>query len=80
MWMGEEREFRGYRWTRGEWVCMCVFFCFFFCFFNDPATTEIYTLSLHDALPIFSNGFYDFFGRWIYQWFECRRIGHVHLF
>src|SRR5215469_4151747 len=22
------------------------------CFFNDPATTEIYTLSLHDALPI----------------------------
>src|SRR5690554_7750503 len=24
-------------------------------FFNDPATTEIYTLSLHDALPIFSN-------------------------
>src|SRR6266571_8846176 len=28
------------------------FFCFFF-FFNDTATTEIYTLSLHDALPIF---------------------------
>src|SRR2546422_9816134 len=25
--------------------------CFFF-FFNDTATTEIYTLSLHDALPI----------------------------
>src|SRR5206468_10371601 len=25
--------------------------CFFF--FNDPATTEIYTLSLHDALPIY---------------------------
>src|SRR5436189_5826660 len=23
-------------------------------FFNDPATTEIYTLSLHDALPILS--------------------------
>src|SRR5437879_10432513 len=23
-----------------------------FCFLNDPATTEIYTLSLHDALPI----------------------------
>src|SRR5687768_18221721 len=23
-------------------------------FFNDPATTEIYTLSLHDALPIFA--------------------------
>src|SRR5216683_5852349 len=28
-----------------------VFFYFFF-FFNDTATTEIYTLSLHDALPI----------------------------
>src|SRR5687767_15312398 len=27
-------------------------FCFFF-FFNDTATTEIYTLSLHDALPIY---------------------------
>src|SRR5690348_18148918 len=24
----------------------------FFCFFNHPAPTEIYTLSLHDALPI----------------------------
>src|SRR2546429_6503614 len=28
------------------------FFIFFF--FNDTATTEIYTLSLHDALPIFA--------------------------
>src|SRR6266850_1242011 len=28
-------------------------FCFvYFFFFNDTATTEIYTLSLHDALPI----------------------------
>src|SRR2546422_7139601 len=26
--------------------------CFLFFFFNDTATTEIYTLSLHDALPI----------------------------
>src|SRR3712207_8221209 len=26
----------------------------FFFFFNDTATTEIYTLSLHDALPIFN--------------------------
>src|SRR5258708_12276656 len=25
---------------------------FYFFFFNDTATTEIYTLSLHDALPI----------------------------
>src|SRR5690349_22961951 len=35
----------------------------FFFFFNGPATTEIYTLSLHDALPICpdtdSDGFHD---------------------
>src|SRR6516162_3687538 len=31
-------------------VFICKFFFFFF--FNDTATTEIYTLSLHDALPI----------------------------
>ena len=28
-------------------------FIFIFFFFNDTATTEIYTLSLHDALPIY---------------------------
>src|SRR2546422_4844900 len=28
----------------------------FFFFFNDTATTEIYTLSLHDALPIYPSG------------------------
>src|SRR2546422_11080549 len=31
---------------------ICRVFSFFF-FFNDTATTEIYTLSLHDALPIY---------------------------
>src|SRR3712207_8575991 len=31
------------------WILLCLFF-----FFNDTATTEIYTLSLHDALPIFT--------------------------
>src|SRR5256885_13131351 len=32
---------------------MCLMFALsFFFFFNDTATTEIYTLSLHDALPI----------------------------
>src|SRR5256885_5356561 len=31
--------------------CGCCFF-----FFNDTATTEIYTLSLHDALPISGSG------------------------
>src|SRR5436190_17370569 len=30
-------------------LCHIIFFIFFF---NDTATTEIYTLSLHDALPI----------------------------
>src|SRR6201993_5436968 len=41
-------------------MCSCLYcttrvFCFFF---NDTATTEIYTLSLHDALPIlFGNEF-----------------------
>ena len=37
-------------------VVLYVFFFFsffFFFFFNDTATTEIYTLSLHDALPIY---------------------------
>ena len=36
--------------------CILCFFFFvfgFFFFFNDTATTEIYTLSLHDALPIY---------------------------
>src|SRR5256885_8075247 len=31
--------------------------CLFFFFFNDTATTEIYTLSLHDALPISAPGY-----------------------
>src|SRR5258708_9169819 len=33
----------------GTWKRFIYFFLFFF---NDTATTEIYTLSLHDALPI----------------------------
>src|SRR5690349_23992390 len=35
-----------------------------FFFFNDPATTEIYTLSLHDALPI--SGYLYVFDREVY--------------
>src|SRR6266436_10267221 len=35
--------------------CLLVFYDVFF-FFNDTATTEIYTLSLHDALPICAPG------------------------
>src|SRR2546430_8401847 len=38
--------------------------CFSFFFFNDTATTEIYTLSLHDALPISR---------------DCRGVCRVHL-
>src|SRR6266536_6348916 len=37
---------------------------FFFFFFNDTATTEIYTLSLHDALPIYGNSGGPV-GRWL---------------
>src|SRR5215213_11941487 len=33
-------------------ICNVSAVFFFFFFFNDTATTEIYTLSLHDALPI----------------------------
>src|SRR5690349_22843352 len=40
----------------------CFSLCFFF-FFNDTATTEIYTLSLHDALPISR------------RWSQCRFSG-----
>src|SRR3712207_9180816 len=36
-------------------VIITMISCFVF-FFNDTATTEIYTLSLHDALPIFAGG------------------------
>src|SRR5437899_10422295 len=35
-----------------------LFVFFFFFFFNDTATPEIYTLSLHDALPIFPRRLY----------------------
>src|SRR6266404_3600227 len=38
-------------WLTMCWTSVKSTVCFFF-FFNDPATTEIYTLSLHDALPI----------------------------
>src|SRR5256885_13853307 len=44
-------------------LCSCLFLfgrvvlMYFFFFFNDTATTEIYTLSLHDALPILRNRF-----------------------
>src|SRR2546427_11090193 len=38
-----------------SWIALIIFFFFF----NDTATTEIYTLSLHDALPISFQGEQD---------------------
>src|SRR3712207_7829606 len=35
-----------------DYMCESIRMCYVFFFFNDTATTEIYTLSLHDALPI----------------------------
>src|ERR1039458_10875626 len=43
--------FRKIVWGRPPWTVAGCSSCRFF--FNDTATTEIYTLSLHDALPIF---------------------------
>src|SRR2546422_1608713 len=52
-------------------LCLTLYIPFFF--FNDTATTEIYTLSLHDALPIWQvrdtfqphgRGGYEFCVRW----------------
>src|SRR5258707_15747733 len=36
-----------------SYLLSTIMYSIFFFFFNDTATTEIYTLSLHDALPIF---------------------------
>src|SRR5947209_17494398 len=43
-------------------MCFLIHFLlfFFFFFFNDTATTEIYTLSLHDALPISTRRFEEY--------------------
>src|SRR2546426_10161972 len=46
-----------HRLTCNKLICFLSYYflpllIFFFFFFNDTATTEIYTLSLHDALPI----------------------------
>src|SRR6185369_1927430 len=37
--------------------------------FNDTATTEIYTLSLHDALPIYLMPGQHTVGSWMFTWF-----------
>src|SRR6266850_4626654 len=40
-----------FSYNQKDYKMLIIYFYFFF-FFNDTATTEIYTLSLHDALPI----------------------------
>src|SRR6266481_9554031 len=57
------------------------FLLFFFFFFNDTATTEIYTLSLHDALP-FCGGFVGYLGWAAATWSERlpQRLGPDPLF
>src|SRR4051794_41760264 len=50
----------------------------FFFFFNDTATTEIYTLSLHDALPIFARGALERHGHRAGRR-DVLAVGQVHL-
>src|SRR5438876_7811170 len=47
--------------------CILIYTVFLFFFFNDTATTEIYTLSLHDALPISMERFRVHFDSWALQ-------------
>src|SRR2546422_10730756 len=46
-------------------------FIFSFFFFNDTATTEIYTLSLHDALPISLLDFFHFTAAFVGRLLQC---------
>src|SRR2546430_8135854 len=66
---------------------------YFFFFFNDTATTEIYTLSLHDALPISASLLFTAWatltlsgekrvldlGRWNYPWHDLVIGAAAHL-
>src|SRR5438105_15921373 len=52
-------------------------YCIFF-FFNDPSTTEIYTLSLHDALPICSKQGTAKLLRLVYQKRQHHQCGKHH--
>src|SRR5215216_3731804 len=58
-------------------LCIVSFLMFisFFFFFNDTATTEIYTLSLHDALPIYPSGGLDL-ALGTHETLRHRRFGH----
>src|SRR5258707_3480875 len=56
---------------------MLLSFIFFFFFFNDTATTEIYTLSLHDALPIYRRLTHARDARQAVLQLECRIVAEV---
>src|SRR2546427_12724103 len=51
----------------------CAHSCYLFFFFNDTATTEIYTLSLHDALPIYKHSAREFADMIVDQFDELLR-------
>src|SRR5215217_618539 len=53
-------------------MILSVFYFLFFFFFNDTATTEIYTLSLHDALPIHGTSGCCTTYCWIVCWYAGR--------
>src|SRR5579863_10755905 len=59
---------------------LMLLFNLFFFFFNDTATTEIYTLSLHDALPISHGAVRRTKPRWAYpRWSQsCRQRSEEH--
>src|SRR6266571_8744518 len=50
---------------------------FLFFFFNDTATTEIYTLSLHDALPISPTAAFAWRGWWLPPCWSPRSEEHT---
>src|SRR5256886_15186659 len=52
-------------------------FSLLFFFFNDTATTEIYTLSLHDALPIFSYSTFTSFNASAFDEVGSFRVGAI---
>src|SRR2546426_1664113 len=56
---------------------MCCSFSVVFFFFNDTATTEIYTLSLHDALPISHGNSASWTGDSTFDWAGGRTGGRA---
>src|SRR5438046_8843971 len=54
--------------------------CSSFFFFNDPATTDIYTLSLHDALPISLRQADAFYRMLAFRCFEATSLAQLRVF